>query len=62
MPPILKMQATIVLAALAGALAMPPAHAAYPDKPVKILVGSPPASPSDITSRLLAERLAERWK
>lgn len=52
----------VLLAALVGTMAAPLARAAYPDKPVKILVGSPPGSPSDITSRLLAERLAERWK
>ncbi len=39
-----------------------PAQAAYPDKPVKMIVGSPPGAPSDITTRLIAERLGERWK
>jgi tripartite-type tricarboxylate transporter receptor subunit TctC len=50
------------VAALTAALWAPAAIAAYPDKPVKLIVGSPPSSPSDITARLLGERLAERWK
>jgi tripartite-type tricarboxylate transporter receptor subunit TctC len=32
----------------------------WPTKPVKILVGSPPGGPSDVTARLLADGLAKR--
>jgi len=51
--------AAVLAIALGG---FSPAQAAYPDKPVKIVVGSPPASPSDIVARVLAERLGSRWK
>mgnify|MGYP003374427141 CR=1 FL=1 len=34
----------------------------FPVKPVRLLVGSPPGGPSDISSRLLAERLGDKFK
>ncbi|WP_322469432.1 tripartite tricarboxylate transporter substrate-binding protein [Hydrogenophaga sp. SNF1] len=33
---------------------------AYPSKTIRLLVGSPPGAPSDITARLFAERLSQR--
>ena len=45
------------------ALATSAAHAqapAYPSKPIRLLVGSPPGAPSDITARLFADRLSQR--
>ena len=56
----------VVLGALACASALSLlintalAQAVWPTKPVKILVGSPPGGPSDITARLFAEHLGRR--
>lgn len=35
---------------------------AWPAKPIRILVGSPPGGPSDITTRLFGEHLSQRLK
>ena len=52
---------SLALAALAlttiGAMAQ---GSSWPSKPVKILVGSPPGGPSDVTARLFAESLSKR--
>ncbi|MDP2239949.1 MAG: tripartite tricarboxylate transporter substrate binding protein [Burkholderiales bacterium] len=54
------------LAALAipAMLAMPAAQAAqstYPDKPIRLIIGSAPGSGPDIISRLVADRLYQTW-
>ncbi len=49
--------AAAALAVLPVALAQSPA---WPTKPVRILVGSPPGGPSDITARVFAEQLGKR--
>lgn len=51
-----RLAATILVGLAAGV-----AHAqAWPSKPVRLLVGSPPGGPSDITARLLAEQWGKR--
>jgi tripartite-type tricarboxylate transporter receptor subunit TctC len=50
--------------AVAGLLAMSPSHAAqssFPDKPVRLVIGSAPGSGPDIISRTLADRLYKSW-
>jgi len=48
----------IMLLALAANAAQP---ATYPDKPIRLIIGSAPGSGPDIMSRLLAERLYKSW-
>ena len=35
---------------------------AYPDRPVRILIGYPPGGGTDLVARLIATPLSERWK
>src|SRR5690349_22850160 len=37
------------------------AEAPYPDKPIRLIIGSAPGSGPDIISRLLSDRLSENW-
>ncbi len=49
----------VMLAGLLSGGAMPEARAAYPDKPVKIIVGFPAGQATDAVARVVAERLTK---
>jgi len=52
----------LALAAIVAAGALTPALAQdYPNKPVRILVPYPPGGASDVTARILADKLSKRW-
>jgi tripartite-type tricarboxylate transporter receptor subunit TctC len=54
----------LLAAAAATFLAVPAAHAAqpaYPDKPIRLIIGSAPGSGPDIISRLMADRMYATW-
>jgi tripartite-type tricarboxylate transporter receptor subunit TctC len=53
----------LTMLALPLALAAPAALAAdtYPDKPIRLIIGSTPGSGPDIMARLIAERLYKAW-
>src|SRR3981081_179838 len=56
--------ARLAVITLALAAAATPAHAAqpaYPDKPIRLIIGSAPGSGPDIISRVLSERLYKSW-
>jgi tripartite-type tricarboxylate transporter receptor subunit TctC len=52
---------TLALAAGAAALA-PAAHAAYPDRPLKLVIPYPPGGATDVVGRVIAMKLAEELK
>jgi len=51
-----------VLAVLVTALRVDAQTAPYPSKPVRIIVPYPPGGASDITARVLADKLTQMWK
>ena len=56
--------ANLLAALIISALATAPAYAvqpAYPDKPIRLVIGGAPGSGPDIVSRVLADRLYAAW-
>jgi tripartite-type tricarboxylate transporter receptor subunit TctC len=49
----------LVGAAVLACAATVPARAAYPDKPVRILVGFPPGSTADLMARIIGSKLGD---
>lgn len=59
-----KLLAAIAIPLLAAALGVPAARAAqpaYPEKPIRLIIGSAPGSGPDIISRTIADRLYKDW-
>jgi tripartite-type tricarboxylate transporter receptor subunit TctC len=56
-----RISSTLTLALIAVALAGPAPAQEYPTKPVRILVPYPPGGASDVTARILADKLSKRW-
>ncbi|CAM4024638.1 LacI family transcriptional regulator [Bordetella tumbae] len=52
-------QTTGLAAALLGICAAPAAHAAYPDKPIRMIVPQPPGGFNDTVGRLLAKKMSD---
>src|SRR6202451_4295539 len=50
----------LLAASLASAATNPAAAAAWPDRPVKVIVGFTPGGPTDLVARLFAQKLSEQ--
>ena len=51
-----------LLGLAAAVLAMPLAAQAYPDRPIRMVIGFPPAGAADLVARAMAQRATEQWR
>src|SRR6202451_158923 len=56
----LVLASCLLAASLASAATNPAAAAAWPDRPVKVIVGFTPGGPTDLVARLVAQKLTEQ--
>lgn len=61
-PPALVAVACAVLFAVPSARGSSQAVESFPNKPIRILVGFTPGSTPDLSTRLISQKLAEKWK
>ncbi len=54
------LMSTIAIMLVCAALPFAPAHADYPDRPIKMVVAWPAGSSTDAAARIVSERLAQR--
>ena len=54
---LLPLRALLILALACAVLVVAPAHAAWPDKPIRVIVPSPPGGLSDIVLRTAMEKM-----